>query len=77
MRVRLRSQGKSRELRKLWQEAGVPVSVRGACALVLADDQPFWLMPFGQLAGDWPQTRPGLRLVWQTGQADPRRITGE
>lgn len=77
MRVRLRSQGKSRELRKLWQETGVPVSVRAACALVLADGQPFWLMPFGQLAGDWPQAQAGLRLLWLTREGDPRRITSE
>lgn len=77
MRIRLRSNEPSRELRKRWQEEGVPVSVRGACALVLADGQPFWLMPFGQLAGDWPQARPGLRLVWQTGEGDPRQIAGD
>ena len=76
MRVRLREQGPSREVRKLWQEAGVPVSVRGSCALILANGRPFWLMPFGQLAGPWPMVQDGLVLHWQTRIGDPRAIEG-
>lgn len=74
MRVRLREGGPSREIRKLWQEVGLPVSVRESCALILANDTPFWLVPFGQLAGPWPCALGGLTLVWDTMPGDPRAI---
>lgn len=74
MRVRLRESGPSRELRKLWQEAGLPVSVRASCPLILANGSPFWLMPFGPLAGPWPKLQGGLALRWETPVGDPRVI---
>lgn len=75
MRVRLREQGPSREIRKLWQEGDVPVSVRESCPLVLVNGAPFWLLPFGQLAGPWPRAQGGLVLHWETQAGDPRRLS--
>jgi len=74
MRVRLRDQGPSREIRKLWQEAGVPVSVRECCPLILVNGSPFWLIPFGQLSGPWPEVQRGLTLGWDCLVGDPRAI---
>lgn len=72
MSLRLQVEVQGRMLRKRWQDVGMPVSVRGACGLVLAQGQPFWIQPDGLIAGDWPRASQGLKIHWQTHAQDPR-----
>jgi tRNA(Ile)-lysidine synthetase-like protein len=74
MSVRLQHSDCARMLRKLWQEWELPVSVRAACGLVLANGQPFWIQPFGLLAGPWPMVQSGKGIRWMTAMNDPRSV---
>jgi hypothetical protein len=74
MSLRLQGEVQGRMLRKRWQDVGMPVSVRGACGLVLAQGQPFWLQPDGLIAGDWPRAPHGVQIRWQTHAQDPRAL---
>jgi tRNA(Ile)-lysidine synthase len=64
-RFRPHQAGRSRDVRKLWQEAGLPTWVRPALPVVCVRGRVLMAAPFGMdRSSDWPWSSPGIRLDW-------------
>jgi tRNA(Ile)-lysidine synthase len=75
-RLRPHLRGPSRTLKNLYQELGVPASMRAWFPTVRIDHRLLYAAPFGMdRSGDWPSATDGVRLRWETDAAgDPRRL---
>jgi tRNA(Ile)-lysidine synthase len=75
-RLRPHPQGPSRTLKNLYQELGVPASMRAWFPTVSVDRRLLYAAPFGMdRSSDWPSGSDGVRLRWVTDIAgDPRRL---
>jgi len=64
----------TRSLRNLWQEAGVPVCLRGAFPALHVEGRLLWAAPFGMDQGaEWPRDGERVAIAWRpAGPADPR-----
>ena len=64
-RLRAQPAGRSRALRNLWQEAGIPPWVRPALPVLCVQGRVLLAAPFGMdRSGDWPWASPGIVLHW-------------
>jgi tRNA(Ile)-lysidine synthase len=73
-RLRPVAGGPSRTLKNLWQEAGVPVALRGALPAVAVDGRLLWAAPFGMDRDPrWPRSGARVALAWDCDDpGDPR-----
>jgi tRNA(Ile)-lysidine synthase len=75
-RLRPHPQGPSRTLKNLYQELGVPASMRAWFPTVRVDRRLLYAAPFGMdRSSDWPDGPDGIRLRWVSDvDGDPRRL---